>query len=155
MKTRSTGRKLFAMVMALAMLAAIWASWGARSAQAIVVVGGKTGMFGIARGQTARINVVHTGEPDGRPAQVEMLFLDSMSNVVARSGQIAADGGQSASFDVDANAFIIDGSRVELRAVVRASGAPHIKRDLRTTIEVFDNDTSKTTFGFTVPPEPE
>ncbi|MCA1581304.1 MAG: hypothetical protein LC796_07895 [Acidobacteria bacterium] len=43
----------------------------------------KTGMFGVARDQVARINAVNIGDPNQigdpntRPIQVEMLFLDS------------------------------------------------------------------------------
>jgi hypothetical protein len=148
MKTRSTGRKLFAMAMALAMLAAIWAAWGTNQVDAAQADYLTTGMFGVARGQTARINAVclpaKQKGADVGPCRVEMMFLDSMGNVISRSESRELRGGQASFFDIDATAFIIEGGRVELRAVVKAFGEGI--RQLNFTAEVFDNDTFKTTF---------
>jgi hypothetical protein len=142
MKTTKTATKLIALVIALG-LAAIGTLWGSHP----VTAGPAphlftTGMFGIARGQTARINAVCL--PPG-PCHPEMMFVDSMGNVVAGSERQELRGGQATFFDVDAAGFIIEGSRVELRAVVKAAGDPNI-RQLNFTVEVFDNDSFKTTF---------
>jgi hypothetical protein len=142
MKTTKTATKLIALVIALG-LAAIGTLWGSHP----VTAGPAphlftTGMFGIVRGQTARINAVCL--PPG-PCHPEMMFVDSMGNVVAGSESQELRGGQATFFDVDAAAIIIDVSRGELRAVVKAAGDPNI-RQLNFTAEVFDNDTFKTTF---------
>jgi len=55
-KTRNTTTKLFAMVMAVGMLAAIWTIWGASRAEAVIAIIRQTGVFSIAQGQaTSRI----------------------------------------------------------------------------------------------------
>src|SRR4029453_4823711 len=62
MKTRMRSTKLLAMTVALAALAAVWAVWGARPAKAIVIIGGKTGMFTVTHGEAVRVNVVNTSD---------------------------------------------------------------------------------------------
>jgi hypothetical protein len=101
----------------------------------------KTGMFGVAIGQVARINAANLGGPDTRPIQVEMMFLDGTGAVVGRDMQTIAPG-QAVFFD-----FLFEGrqeNRVELRAVVTALGGPDTK-NLKTTVEVFDAETGRNT----------
>lgn len=98
-------------------------------------------MFGCATGQVARINAVNIGNPDVRPIQVEMMFLDGTGAVVGRDMQTIAPG-QAVFFD-----FLFEGreeNRIELRAVVTALGGPDTK-NLKTTVEVFDAETGRNT----------
>ena len=136
MKKRKTSLTLIAMVIALG-LAAIGALGGsdpvtAHPAPHLFT----TGMFGVARGQTARTNVVNLG---GSDVLIECLYFDGMGNVVARSERRELTPGQATFFDVDATANTY-GGRVELRAVVKPVGNPNI-RQLNFTAEAFDNDT--------------
>ena len=102
-----------------------------------------SGMFGVARGQVARINAVNLGGPDTRPVQIEMQFIDAMGNVVARDTK-TIPAGQATFHDFDFAAFAIEGNRVQLRALVRAIPNDGDK-NLRGTIEVFDADTGRNT----------
>ena len=101
----------------------------------------RSGMFGCATGQVARINAVNIGDPDDRPIEVEMMFLDGTGAVVGRDMQTIAPG-QAVFFD-----FLFEGreeNRIELRAIVSVLGGPDTK-DLKTTVEVFDADTGRNT----------
>jgi hypothetical protein len=104
---------------------------------------GNCGMFGLARGQVARINVLHVGDRDQRPIQVEMLFFDSTDTVVGRDVQTVSFG-QAASLEQP-----FDGGRgedrIELRAVVNSSDPSESDENLRITVEVFDAATGETT----------
>jgi hypothetical protein len=139
MKTQTEIKKLRP---ALALIA-IFSLCAAASAQA-GFNSFKTGMFGVAIGQVARINAVNIGNPDARPIQVEMMFLDGSGAVVGRDMQTIAPG-QAVFFD-----FLFEGreeNRIELRAVVTALGGPDTK-DLKTTVEVFDAETGRNTIFF-------
>jgi hypothetical protein len=138
MKIQTTVIKLLS---ALA-LAAIISLCGATVAQATPEPHLRTGMFGVARGQIARINAVNIGNPDTRPIRIEMMFLDEMGVVVGRDMKTIAPG-EAAFFDVmfDPNR---EETRVQLRAVVAGLGGPDT-RNLRTTVEVFDADTGRNT----------
>jgi hypothetical protein len=107
---------------------------------------GTTGMFGLARGQVARINAVHVGDPGLSPIQFEVAFLDALGKIVARSNIQTIKPGQATFFDVafDKLPTPVDGIRTQLRAAIRVIGNPDI-RLLRTTVEVFDSDTGKNT----------
>ena len=123
-------------------LAVIFSLCGVTIAQATPEPHLRTGMFGIARGQIARINAVNIGNPDTRPIEVELMFLDETGVVVGREMKTIAPG-EAAFFDVMFDPTRGD-NRVELRAVVTALGGPDT-RILRTTVEVFDADTGKNT----------
>jgi hypothetical protein len=142
MKTPKTATSLIVIVIALGLAATgtLWKSNAATPGPVPHLF--TTGMFGVARGQTARINAVCL--PPG-PCHPEMAFFDSMGNVISRSEPRELRGGQATFFDFDAAGVIVIGGRVELRAVVKAAGDPNI-RQLNFTTEVFDNDTFKTTF---------
>jgi hypothetical protein len=137
MKSQTEVKKLLP---ALA-LAAIFSLGAATSAQA-AFNGFRTGMFGVAIGQIARINVANLGGPDTRPIQVEMMFLDETGNVVGRDMKTIAPG-EAAFFDVIFDATRGE-NRLELRAVVTALGGPDT-RNLKTTVEVFDAETGRNT----------
>jgi hypothetical protein len=140
MKTQTEIKKLRP---ALALIA-IFSLCAAASAQASPEPHLRSGMFGCATGQVARINAVNIGDPNTRPIQVEMMFLDGTGAVVGRDMQTIAPG-QAVLFD-----FLFEGreeNRIELRAVVTALGGPDTK-DLKTTVEVFDADTGRNTIFF-------
>jgi len=137
MKPQTEVKKLLP---ALALIA-IFSLWGAGSAQASPEPHLRSGMFGCATGQVARINSVNIGNPDARPITVEMMFLDGTGAVVGRDMQTIAPG-QAVFFD-----FLFQGreeNRIELRAVVTALGGPDTK-DLKTTVETFDAETGRNT----------
>jgi hypothetical protein len=121
---------------------AIFSLWGAASAQASPEPHLRSGMFGCATGQVARINAVNIGDPNTRPIQVEMLFLDGTGAVVGRDMQTIAPG-QAVFLN-----FVFDPgreeNRIELRAIVSVLGGPDTK-DLQTTVETFDAETGRNT----------
>jgi hypothetical protein len=122
-------------------LIAIFSLCAAASAQAGPEPHLRSGMFGCATGQVARINAVNIGNPDARPIQVEMMFLDRTGAVVGRDMQTIAPG-QAVFFD-----FLFEGreeNRIELRAIVSVLGGPDTK-DLKTTVETFDAETGRNT----------
>jgi hypothetical protein len=126
-------------------LAAIFSLCGATVAQATPEPHLRTGMFGVARGQIARINAVNIGNPNDRPVrpiQIEMMFLDEMGVVVGRDVKTIAPG-EAAFFDVMFDPTREE-TRVQLRAVVAGLGGPDT-RNLRATVEVFDGDSGKNT----------
>ena len=100
----------------------------------------KTGMFGVAIGQVARINAANLGGPDTRPIHVEMMFLDETGAVVGRDTQMIAPG-QAVFFD----AGVREANRIELRAVISGVNPPDGDKNLKVTIEVFDADTGRNT----------
>jgi hypothetical protein len=71
-------------------LIAIFSLCAAASAQAGPEPHLRSGMFGCATGQVARINAVNIGNPDTRPIQFEMMFLDGTGAVVGRDMQTIA-----------------------------------------------------------------
>src|SRR5207247_10813735 len=125
-------------------LIAIFSLCAAASAQASPEPHLRSGMFGCATGQVARINAANLGGPDTRPIQVEMMFLDGTGAVVGRDMQTIAPG-QAVFFD-----FLFEGreeNRIELRAVVTALGGPDTK-NLKTPVEVFDAEAGRDTIFF-------
>ena len=121
-------------------LIAIFSLCAAASAQAGPEPHLKSGMFGCAIGQVARINAANLGGPDTRPIQVEMMFLDGTGAVVGRDMKTIATG-QAVFFD----AGVREANRIELRAVIGAIPPPDGDKNLKVTIEVFDADTGRNT----------
>jgi len=124
----------------LGALFAALALGAAASAQAIPRNCGGCSMFGVTRGQIARINVAHIGDPNTRPIQVEMALVDATGAVVARDSQTIQPG-QAVFFDVPFEAVGGAENRIELRPMISGGPQPH----LRTSVEVFDADTGQTT----------
>ena len=87
-------------------------------------------MFGVARGQIARINAVNVGNPNERPIRIEMMFLDEMGVIVGRDMRTIAPG-EAAFFDVMFDPTREE-NRVQLRAVAVGLGGPDT-RNLGTT----------------------
>jgi hypothetical protein len=133
--------KLARLLPALA-LAAIFSLGAATSTQGGPQPHLRSGMFGVARGQVARINAVNLGGPDTRPIQVEMVFLDGTAAVVGRDLKTIARG-QAAFFDVIFDAG--EANRIELRAVISGVQPPEPDKNLKVTVEVFDADTGRNT----------
>jgi hypothetical protein len=99
-------------------------------------------MFGVARGEVARINVANVGDHTVEPIQVEMQFLDMTGNVVARGSETVIPG-QAAFFDVPFDAFGTEGNRVETRVVIMTQHPARLDRNLRLSLEVFDAETGR------------
>jgi hypothetical protein len=120
------------------------------------------GMVGIAQGQTARLNLVHTGSavpglipPD--PCRARLRFLDADGNVLtALTAEVPA--GHSTFLDftpasIPTNlADALAPLRAEVRASVRFLTDQTPPDPCRTNVEIFDNVTGRTTVLF--PPDP-
>jgi hypothetical protein len=139
---------------------ALW--WGGRS-NAMIIDGGTTahfGMFGVARGQTARINVVNICSPrtdetnrlPPGPCRVQAGFIDANGMRLAERAMII-DGCKSASVDLANASDTADrrtpGGRVEIRAFVTTDPPDPIlpAPACAATVEVFDANTGQTSFG--------
>jgi len=129
MKIRNTPSILIALLLAFLAL-------GATKAQAIVVVDGRP--VGITFGQTARVTSVNTGT---RAITVNYTFLDSNGTILARFDRQVIEPGKMMSFDLNADDILQEGERIEIRVVLSAATTT----GLVNSIEVFENDTGKTT----------
>jgi hypothetical protein len=157
MKTKSRSTELLTIVTALAAAAVIWTHWPASPVLAIQDSEDRPPPFGLAQGQTARLTLFNSGET--AIVGPEYRFLDSRGNTLAQSTErIEILPGQFRSFDFDlpepppgiSDPF----GRIQVRAVVTSTGNPD-EKDLRVSLEVFDNATGKTSFVIQPPPEPE
>src|SRR5438094_3712593 len=135
-------------------------------ANAIIIVNNKTahfGPFGLARGQTARINVVNVDDPKAPPSEVQpgacrvkVGFVDSNGRRLAER-TIIINWSTTKSFDFvppsDTDRIARGGTRMELRAFVAPppegdAPPPDPDRPAPTcvaTLEVFDSNTGQTT----------
>lgn len=136
----------------LAVLAAFAALWNSPSVSAISDEEGKlhTGMFGLAPQQTARLNLVHIGDPNENPAPcaAEMVFYDGFGNRLAQS-RVQLRAGESALLDLQHQQLGRAG-RVQVRAEwvgFNPQPDPPGRRFGKClgTAEVFDDVTGKTT----------
>jgi hypothetical protein len=147
MKTRSTLTKLLAIAVMISALAAVWIARPASQVHALADSEFGTSALGVARGQSARLNIVNRGQTRG--IIIDWKFLDSAGNTLDESREpITVSPGQifSADFFADGHNASRDGfGRIQLRAVVTALGGPDTKRNLLISVEVFDNATGMTT----------
>lgn len=151
MKTAKTTTKLFATVLALGAVAAIWSAWGARQTQAIQDSEMILSPIGITFGQTARLNVLNSGEAKG--LVINWKLLDSAGRTMAQGPepQIIPPG-QFRSFDVNGDDMSAERDRfgwIQMRAVVTMLGGPDTrdnKGEHCVSVEVIDNATGKTSF---------
>lgn len=150
MKTRTTRMKLFAVAIVLAASAAVWAAWGGGRAQALPrerYRNYQNGMFGITRGQTARLHVLNHGMPQG--LMLEWKFLDSNGDVLAESTEehgIAQ--GRALSFDLNRDLLDRAGNKVDLYVFLTIEGRSIAVYEpgFIATVEVMNNSTGKTEF---------
>jgi len=96
---------------------------------------------GITFGQTARVTAANTGTTaiiinNGK-------FLDSDGNVLAEFARQVIEPGEMMSFDLNADDIVRESNRIQIRVVIEGP-IPHL-RDLRLSLEVFNNADGKTT----------
>jgi len=153
MKTQNTRMKLIAVAIALAALAPVWAIWGGGRVIAIQDSEDMPSPFGLAQGQTARLTVLNIG--DRAIVGPEYRLLDSTGRTLAKTPEPhLIPPGEFRVFDFDlpeAPPGILDHfGRIQAR--VAAIGNPD-EKDLRVSLEVFDNATGKTSFVIQPPPD--
>jgi hypothetical protein len=117
------------------------------------------GMIGIAQGQTARLNLVHTGSPTeallAPPCRARLRFLDADGNVLTRmTAEVAA--GHSTFLDYSAafvgtNADAVGPVRAEIRTAVTFLDEQLPPDPCRITVEIFDNATGRTSILYAPP----
>lgn len=157
MKTRYRALRLMALALVLAAAAIVWTALPARQVRAIQDSEDFPPPFGLAEGQTARLTLFNSGET--AIVGPEYRFLNGHDVILARStGEILIPPGQFRYFDFDlpnpppgTGDFF---GRVQMRVEVSAIGNPN-EKDLRASVEVFDNATGKTGFIIQVRPGPE
>jgi hypothetical protein len=104
-------------------------------------------MFGIGRGQTARINAVNIADPNdhdgGEPIEVVLKFEDNEGNVVARKMETLMPG-HAASLEMT-NEPSGRAGRLEIVPSIGDVIGPCGK--VLGTVEVYDTSTGKTNFA--------
>ena len=110
------------------------------------------GMLAVTHGQTARLNVVDTMDvPPGPCREVELMFLDSMGNIRQRSVQCLMSG-HAAFLDLNGDFLELIDNRAEIRGKVHLiDPSERTMTNFVATIEVFDNETGRTSFVLTAP----
>lgn len=110
----------------------------------------KSGMVGIASGQTARINVVNTAEPDALAKSAWVLgFTNPRSELIAES-TFTLESGESAFLNLPFEKCGAPGeTRHQIRVVVTVLDDPTCA--CIATLEVFDNQTGRTAAFMQVP----
>lgn len=139
-------KKLFAVVFitALCVLAAI--GWNADSVQAVRDFEINSHSWGVAPGQSARLNILNCGEDQG--FVVNWTFLDGDGGVLKRGPEPhIIPPGKTVSFDVNGdelNAPRDRFGRIQMRAVVKGLGGPDtFNRNINVSVEVIDNTTGR------------
>jgi hypothetical protein len=143
MKTRNTKMSLITIAIAVAMLAAIWTSWGANRAEAVIAIIRQTGVFSLTRGQATSAHVVNTGEDRGFIIQIRV--LDSAGNILARSEPQTVEVGQSSSFEFGPEPHLVEGQRMAIRLELTVEGASRNKPGFVATQEIYNTGDGKTT----------
>ena len=128
MKTPTTPPILVAILLAFLAL-------GATKAQAFIDI---YRPVGITFGQTARVTAANTGT---RAIIINWSVLDSEGAVLGQLDRQVIEPGKMMSFDLNADAIVREGERIQIRVVISADSS----RGLLTSTEVFENDTGKTT----------
>ena len=100
-----------------------------------------SGIFGLARGQIARINAVHIGDARIKPIEITTEFVNASGVELARDTKTVPPG-QAVYFDFQFNASL-EGNRQQVRALIGARGPASPDQHLKISIEVFDGDTGK------------
>jgi len=98
-------------------------------------------MFGLAKGQTARLNVVNIGDPNQDSCQVQMIFYDNEGKQLALDSQ-KLDPGIATFLDLSYADIGNPNIRVQIRSWVKVViGDPSI---CLSSLEVFDDETGRT-----------
>ena len=129
MKIRTTSSKFILLLL-------IGLALSATTAQAIIDI---YRPVGITFGQTARVTAANAGTTAIIIDSCK--FLDSDGNVLAEFDGGIIDPGVMIAFDLNADDIIRENNRIQIRVVIQA---PHL-RDLRLSLEVFNNADGKTT----------
>jgi hypothetical protein len=99
---------------------------------------------GITLGQTARLTFANVGEPRG--IVVDWRFIDADGVTVARSERpLTIPFGKMVSVDLDRDTLPRPEARVQIRAEVDVLTPGNTSKILRTSLEVFNNDTGEST----------
>jgi len=99
---------------------------------------------GITLGQTARLTFANVGEPRG--FIINWRFIDADGVIVARSERpLTIPFGKMVSIDLDRDTLPQPEARVQIRAEVEVLTPGNPNKNLSSSLEVFDNDTGKTT----------
>ena len=186
MKRRITLAMFLTMALIVVAASAEWAaiSANAQEQEAIAAAGrGRAvtlfGMIGLARGQTARLNVVNlrgrnlpAAEPTAHevdpiseaaaqlaspvPCGVRLRFLDQRGNTIARSVESIMPG-DGAFLDMTFQEAIprgFEGKRFAIRAIVQVLRRPEETRPCATisTLEIFDSETGRSDVIYPEPP---
>ena len=148
---RSKGR--ISKALALGAVAALVALSAPTPAGGFIIEGGKFGMVGIVDGQTARLNVANLGAvppPDAdRPCMVELMFMDSMGMVLARTTLDLMPGHAGFhDFSFDDVVGTRPTGRLQIRPEAMLLGGPDTRGRcvIVPTLEVYDNVSMKTMF---------
>ncbi|HTG93567.1 MAG TPA: hypothetical protein VL866_13335 [Pyrinomonadaceae bacterium] len=169
MKISNRRTELLATTAILGVLAIVFAVWAARPVHAIIIIGTKTGLFGVTTDQTVRVSILNSALTKGGIIPCAGIF-DINGNRLARfEGTMPLRVGHGTYFDFDATSLDLRaGERAQLRVEVELEPSlddgrsNHMKPDdIVVTVEVFDNVSGKTMFvvpatlkGFNPQPEP-
>ncbi len=107
----------------------------------------KSGMFGVIRGQSARVSILNTQTEGGVIAIIRILAGDG--TLLQESPEMLIAMNQSSFFDVNGDTLPYIEQRFQLRVEVILSDANLRSRRLRgnlITVEVYENATGKTSF---------
>ena len=145
MKTRIKLTKILALATAVAILAAIVGVWGGKTAQAIIIVNSKTGLFTVAPGEAARIHVVNINRVGGIAPCVKI--FDRNGSLLAEFEERALGPAQSITF------VYLPPDPVQpmsIRVELMVEGDARRERDVMfiPTLEVFDVATGRTGVGY-------
>jgi hypothetical protein len=110
-----------------------------------------SGIFGLARGQIARINALHIGDPGIKPIELTMQFINMSGETVAQNTKTVHPM-KAISFDYEFDASL-EGNRQELRVLVGGRGPANPHKHIRITVEVFDKDTGKNSLFYVETPK--
>lgn len=134
-------RTFTTMALAVLLTTAAAATWSARTAEAIIVIGSKTGMFTLTSRDAVRIFVANTGEEAG--IIIINSIFDSEGNLLQQSGAQRVPLGRAGVFEFTPD--VPDGGRTAVRAVVTIQGAGGGKTPgFIPSFEVFDRETGRT-----------
>jgi hypothetical protein len=145
----------------VAWLALIWIAASAQSpppASIPTLPGLGFAMLSIAPGQSARLNALNSGPvipvQDASGCQVTLTFFDGGGQMVKRKSIAGLEPGKAALLDLSRDELQGDDPRAGIRAVLHFGyfgGAPpspeilrHFNCNILPSLEVFDNDTGKT-----------